>query len=313
MNQPAILQKLTEVLGYYRKSTQTESHSNYAFKCPFCVHEKMKLEIDLMSQNWHCWVCNSKGKTIYGLLKKINAPKYLILEFSKIPISPENLSRVAQTDSRLSLPNEFIPLTKDSNSHFRKIALDYIKKRGLTEIDIRRYRIGYCEEGKERGKIIVPNFDSIGKLNYWIGRSFNPLTIQKFSSPSVSKNIVGFEWLISWNHPIVICEGAFDAIAIRRNAIPLFGKTLSERLKSEIIQNRPPKVLVALDADAIKSSYEILEYFTNNGIETFRVPIYHSDPSKLGFSAFWKVADKAVKIRQQDLFEFGMHAALNNI
>jgi hypothetical protein len=45
---------------------------------------------------------------------------------------------------------------------------------------------------------------------------------------SSDKNIIGFENMINWNVPIVLCEGAFDAIAIKRNAIPLFGKNISK-------------------------------------------------------------------------------------
>ena len=32
-----------------------------AHHCPFCHHHKKKLQVNLDSQYWHCWVCDSKG------------------------------------------------------------------------------------------------------------------------------------------------------------------------------------------------------------------------------------------------------------
>ncbi len=34
--------------------------------------------------------------------------------------------------------------------------------------------------------------------------------------PSVSKDIIPFELFINWESPIVLCEGPFDAMAIKR-------------------------------------------------------------------------------------------------
>ena len=60
-------------------------------------------------------------------------------------------------------------------------------------------------------------------------------------NPQVSKDIVGFELHINWNYPVCLVEGAFDAIAIKRNAIPLFGKTIPDQLKHRIIENKTDK------------------------------------------------------------------------
>ena len=46
-----------------------------AFHCPFCNHHKKKLQVNIETQKWHCWVCNKGGHKIGILLRKINAPK----------------------------------------------------------------------------------------------------------------------------------------------------------------------------------------------------------------------------------------------
>ena len=43
-----------------------------AHHCPFCHHHKKKLQINLDSQYWHCWVCDAKGRKIQRLLKRLH-------------------------------------------------------------------------------------------------------------------------------------------------------------------------------------------------------------------------------------------------
>ena len=42
-------------------------------KCPFCKHSKSKLSINIISEKWHCWHCNAKGRKLFSLLRKLNA------------------------------------------------------------------------------------------------------------------------------------------------------------------------------------------------------------------------------------------------
>ena len=72
----------------------------------------------------------------------------------------------------------------------------------------------------------------------------------KHKNPQVSKDIVGFELHINWNYPVCLVEGAVDAIAIKRNAIPLFGKTIPDQLKHRIIENNVKTIYICLDKDA---------------------------------------------------------------
>jgi len=83
--------------------------------------------------------------------------------------------------------------------------------------------------------------------------------------------------------PIVLVEGAFDAIAVRRNAIPLFGKTISEDLRKKIIENKVSQVYICLDKDAQKQALEHAKYFMNNGIQVYFVDLNEKDPAEIGF------------------------------
>ena len=63
-----IINILDEVLGVGTSLKGNEQ----AHHCPFCHHHKKKLQINLETQQWHCWVCDSKGRKIQTLLKRLH-------------------------------------------------------------------------------------------------------------------------------------------------------------------------------------------------------------------------------------------------
>ncbi len=254
------------VLG---KGKQT-SRGNYAYHCPFCKHHKPKLEINFTENKkghnpWHCWVCNTRGKTIPNLFKKVEA--YDKIEEAKQLIPQGSFVNENIPEQTLSLPKEFTPLIFNSNNIMARHALAYLKRRGVTTEDIIKYNMGYCENGEYKNMIIIPSYNFQGELNYFTARSFESNPYKKYKNPSVSRDIVPFEMFINWDSPLVLCEGPFDAIAIKRNAIPLLGKNIQTNLMKKIISSKVEKLYIALDRDAIKSALNFCEIFMNEGKE----------------------------------------------
>jgi len=278
-----IVKLLETALG--RGRTIGTNDTELAFKCPICKHHKKKLAVNVATQEWRCWICtDTRGKSLVALLRKVGAPETIISQMAEI-YPPSKRIKVTVSNNDVILPAEYKPLWVKDNSIEYKKAIGYLRSRGLSGIDILRYRIGYCTSGKYAGMVIIPSYDASGKLNFYTGRAFNPSRRMKHLSPSVSKNIIGFEHLINWQLPITLCEGAFDAIAIKRNAIPLFGKEMSEKLKISIIINRVKEIYVALDQDAILKILDIITYFKNEGINVYFTELGAKDPSALGFDA----------------------------
>jgi len=71
----------------------------------------------------------------------------------------------------------------------------------------------------------------------------------------------------------VLCEGAFDAIAIKRNAIPLFGKIIQPQLQKKIIEKRVKDIYICLDADAIRNALSIAERFMGEGLNVYFIEL----------------------------------------
>ena len=151
--------------------------------------------------------------------------------------------------------------------------------------------------------IIIPSYDSNGKLNYFTGRSFEKDPYVKYRNPNTSRNIVPFEMFINWNLPLVLCEGPFDAIAIKRNAIPLLGKNIQSTLMKKIITSQVKKIYIALDTDAMKQAVKFAEDFINEGKEVYFVELKDKDPSEMGFYDFTKLIQSTIPLTQYNLME----------
>jgi DNA primase len=308
MSKLSVITLLESVLGKGRQTTS----DNIAFNCPFCNHHKPKLEINLLTQYWHCWVCNVAGRKVPILFRKLNAGRdkisQAVKEFDEIEYKPTKTT----TDTPvIELPKEYKPLWKldKTNPEFRN-ALRYLFNRGLTLHDVLKYRIGYCENGLYSGKIIIPSYDANGSLNYFVGRAYYSSDNIKHKNPKISKDIIGFELHINWSLPIVLVEGAFDAIAIRRNAIPLFGKTISNTLKKRIVEQKVKTIYICLDLDARKQALETAEYFINNGIDVYFVELTGKDPSDMGYTETKYILDTTIRLTEQQLMHEKILCAL---
>jgi DNA primase len=266
------------------------SGNNFAFYCPVCNHRKPKLEINLGSEDYNCWTCQpaTKGKSLYSLFKKLNVSSDKLKElslYSKFKTKGETQSNEVIPD--VKLPDDFKQLTGNITSIIARHARKYALNRGITEDELYKYNVGYCETGRYANSIIIPSYDNYGKLNYFVSRSFAEDAFRKYDAPRCNKNeIVGFEYLINWKVPVILCEGVFDAIAVRRNAIPLFGKTISKALMMKLVQSDVKTVYVALDNDAMKDAMKHCETLLNLGKEVYLVELEDKDPSDLGFEKF---------------------------
>ena len=121
-------------------------------------------------------------------------------------------------------------------------------------------------------------------MNYFIARNIFDGGM-KYKNPPVSKDVIGLDLFINWDEPIVLCEGIFDAIAIKRNAIPLFGKTIPKSLMKKIYEKNVNKIYILLDNDAVNDTIRITDRLMRNGIDVYYVKLTDKDPSDMGFES----------------------------
>lgn len=312
---------LLSFLELHLGSGKSDRKGNYTFHCPFCQHHKPKLTININPDNsnfqrWNCWVCgtsnNSRGSKLYFLFKKMDVSHAVLselrnilnedLEGIEIPIEPDCVT----------LPEYFIPLYNiDQTKMYHQIPLRYLYGRNITMNDIVKYRMGYCNGGEFQNYIIIPSFDSTGKLNYFYGRNYmNDPFKHKF--PPLSKNFIGFELFINFNMPIILVEGAFDAITVKRNAIPLFGKSISESLMKKILNNSCKEIIISLDSDAIENALNIGMNLISYGKKVYLITFNkNDDPNSVGYENFWNHYYKnKIELTQETYIKFNLKLSM---
>ena len=243
---------------------------------------------------WECWVCQTKGRTIRSLLYQLKTPKDQASEILKYV--PRGGTVEYKHLSIIELPKEFQSLySASTTSVVANLVKKYLYERGFTDNDFIKYGIGYCTSGEYGGRVIIPSYSESNSLNYFVARAYDG-NYFKYKNPEVSKDIIFFENLINWNTPIILCEGVFDAIAIRRNAIPLLGKSITDSLYKKLITSKVTDIYVALDTDARDKALTISEKLLNQGKRVFLVDLPDKDPSEMGFRAFTELIQESVEL-----------------
>lgn len=292
MSSQILLGFIENILGKSNK----RARENYAFTCPKCNHHKPKLEINFHTNEkgenpFECWVCGFKGRTIRSLLKQLQVPAEQAHEILKY-IGRGEEKQYAPIKA-VELPKEFQPVYGASTtSVIANKVRKYLYNRGFTDKDFIKYNIGYCNTGEYAGRIIVPSYNDNNQLNFFVARTFED-AYHKYRNPETSKDIIGFENLINWNMPIVLVEGVFDAIAVKRNAVPILGKSLSAALIKKIVSSELQDIYIALDKDAFKKALQYTEQFLNMGKKVYLIDMQDKDPSEMGFEKFTRYVQQA--------------------
>jgi len=237
-----------------------EIRGQISVDCPVCSYTikgldkldgKGNLEINYQQHVYKCWACAETHGT-HGHLGKL-IDKFGSKKDKKIYklIRPDEFEKKEKVYKKLELPKEYKKFDEIHPLHVpRKEALNYLRKRGITDEIIEKYQIGLCLEGEYAGRIIVPSFNKKGELNFFVSRSWNPRSKLKYKNPEASKDFLIFnESLIDWKKDIYLVEGVFDSFFLD-NSICLLGKFLTDNLWEKLYSKAKKNIIVCLDGDA---------------------------------------------------------------
>ena len=286
------------------------------YPCPCCVEKygsseirKANLSISLSKQRMNCWKCSSEGGDMHGSiikLIKMYGNESILMDYKatirsiresemyKIHFHNDefNIDTSVIEKEELQLPSSFQYFNPKGSNNPR--ALGYLSKRGIGWDIINNYKLGYTEyqdDNKKSGfRIIIPSYDAVGELNYWVGRDYLPSSKMypriKYDNPQVEKrNLIFNEEKVQWDADITLVEGPFDHLVVP-NSIPLLGKSLTKEFKLywELITRANANVNIFLDGDAASTVKELYKFLNHGRLygKIRYIPVgFEDDPSSI--------------------------------
>jgi DNA primase len=258
----------------------------FEYNCPssYCRSDIDKFNLGYNSELniFHCWKCKYKGfvKRViedFGTEDENEKIKLIFPKSSKNYLQNNNniTNNKIVVDQNLicELPEGFKPLSQTYSSLNYRKAIKYLQSRKVDFETIKKYNIGYTEDGPRKFRIIIPSYNVDGKINYYEARSYLPNIKPTYLKPDFpdKQDIIFNVKNINFNLPVYLVEGVFDMFPIL-NAIPLLGKTISDLLLTKLLEFKS-KIVICLDEDAKKDAYNLYFKLESLGLDVYYVDI----------------------------------------
>ena len=258
MEDPILLiELLNEVLG---------EEGQISFDCPVCSYDikgldngdgKGNFEVNYYMGVYKCWSCSEHMGTHGSINKLFNKWGNRRSKETWKLIGGDFIKKTEKKYKKVVLPKEYTLFKEGIKLSIPyKEAYNYLRKRGLSNQTIDKYKIGYITKGQYSGRIIVPSYDIDNKLNYFVSRSYTGHK-NKYKNPEAEKDKIIFnEHLINWEENVYLVEGVFDMFFIE-NSIPILGKSVSEKLWTMLYDKAKKNIIICLDGDAWEDSKKL--------------------------------------------------------
>jgi len=270
----------------------------FLIRCPVCG--------DNPTHN-HCFI-NLKKATFYCHFKGCTGwLGELVKEYKDVDLEP----RLGITEKKKYPPvdfNQFNMVTgiEDSND---RLAMAYLKKRGISKDEIELHNIGYCTNTTNRyyGRIILPITEN-EEIVCLSARSFLPFIKPPYLFPHFGETVCTAGEVI-WGYDlaqiyrggmVVLVEGVFDAIAVNQKSIrngyglALLNKAMTKSQLSKLLKlDRRVGFYIMLDADARKDSLKIARKLSNYSRQVYLCFLPEGDPASISKEQYDLVMNEA--------------------
>ena len=284
MNIVTLKQKKELIISAFGEGIMSGDGKDIAVFCPVCrkspkAKKKRKLSVAIETGIYHCWVCESKGKSLAWFIRK-NLPNFKEIDKVREFFGGEK-SEDEEEAVIVSLPEDF-RLVAVSNTPTANFIKDYLSHRGMNEEDLYRFKAGYSFEYGFENRVIFPSLDENLDVNFYVTRTVDDeVTFAKYKNCDASKKDIIFnEHQIDWTSPVVLVEGIFDAVKAGKNSIPVLGSwvDMSYAVFRKIVENKTPVVL-GFDPDVKDKEIKVAKLLFQNGID---VSIIENSDKDLG-------------------------------
>jgi hypothetical protein len=289
--------KLIQNLFGIREST----NGYYHFPCPVCNGEIGRSGVVNSTYPTircfqptclsHEWASTKSGWVLaYVFLSNVTGKtkKQLAKVAKGLPnVTYQESNRAVLRD--LKLPTGIIPITEGKG--FRAdLARSELYRRGLVPEEMwEKFQIWYSVGGKYDGRLIVPYFDTFGKLIYFQARDYlgyqsrwdNP----NFREFGIGKGDIFYNMqILPFVKKLWVHEGPGDVWS-NPVAWGIGGSEITQRQYSYLFTSPVDEIIVCLDNGAFSKTLKIVEnllYFTSTKVKALDIPEKGKDPGDVG-------------------------------
>lgn len=273
------------------------------YNCPFCPSR-----IGKEDTSYHLYVNERKGKfrcvrcNTGGPFAKLQE----LLGFEIIALDDDQFQERLQASLEPPRP---VPIVKELARDYHALipggeAYRYLESRWLDAADIEYWHIGMgtanlFELPREewdhyagRGRIVVPDHDAHGDIEYWVARSYTGQHKAKYKNAPYSALDQVLDLARagrSGSGYLVIVEGPFDCMVaskyLQRSVVATYGKNVTDEKVIRLLEEGPHEghYYVALDPDASQDAERLAARLHARGAQVSLVQMPNGeDPGSLG-------------------------------
>lgn len=245
--------------------------------CPFCGKDG-RFYVNAESGRWICFKCENAGKSIAGVIAQIEdityeranalmmrqsvqfkrkmTPATLLARIRAVRPSAMTPEPEAQVD--FPLPEEFRPVFNGKVWKFPT----YLKARGIARETAKAWGMGFCNNGRFGGRVIIPVKCPNG--NSYTGRTVHKDVDPRYLNPKGADHgrlFCGWN-MVKHKGSIVLVEGPLDAVKMWQHGIPaiaMMGKVLHPEQFEMLRAAYPPdsEITIMTDPEEIKAPRKI--------------------------------------------------------
>lgn len=281
----------------YREFSNVKKYGNpvsdLRVECPFCIDRygtpdtKGKLHISINPDRplVHCFRCDYSTNW-FGLVRDITGGSHVdVLGALYVPPDVSDFQNVRDRfvrsegdiskDIGVDLPEDFQTLCGNSTGPLVVRARMYAQSRGFGKKYWRKYNLGVA---KSQGwRIIVPV-----EGDYWQARALFKWMVPKYTNPKAeSRHYLFNPGALRYNE-VVVCEGAFSAMAVGDNATALLRKSATSQQIRRFLDSDVDTFIIALEPEAFPSMQSLADKLKSRGRTVLIWKYEEGDPADSG-------------------------------
>lgn len=229
--------------------------------CPFCDDGKYHMNVSLNKEAVHCFKCSYSANYVKFVHDVTGFPYHRILGELYSPPSLSQFGKVAEIieSSQAGFPEDFIQLTDNDDTTDCVYAKRYLSRRGFGPKYWKRYNLGVSS--KHPGRIIIPI-----EGDYYQARAIFSWMEPKYTNPkSPARDVIFNAPALHLYSEVVVCEGAFSAMAVGNNGIALIGKEPTDEKCERLIKSSVERFIIALEPGAYGSMGVLMQRLYRTG------------------------------------------------